>query len=600
MGIISIKNLIHKYAKRDEYGEKVGSIYAVDGVNLEVNKGDFISILGKNGSGKSTLAKHINVLLFPSKGKVYVCGFDTEKEECILEIRKSAGMVFQNPDNQIIATVVEEDVAFGPENIGVEPLQIRRRVDESLKAVGMFDFRKNSPNKLSGGQKQRVAIAGILAMKPACIILDEPTAMLDPVGRREVLKTLHKLNKEDGITVILVTHHMDEVIESDVVCVMDKGKLVMQGTPNQVFSDVEVVKAYGLDVPQVTEVAYELKKSGYDMPEVLNVNEFVKEFTCVAEKVSADVTNGFSETAENEGKDNSVAADTQNSTPLMSLKNVSYVYSKGTAFERVALEDINIDIRKGEFIALIGHTGSGKSTLIQHFNGLEKPTVGNVYYNGEDIHGEKYNRKELRGKVGMVFQYPEHQLFEVSIYKDVAFGPKNQGLDDETVKERVEEALELVGIDKSRWNDSPLDLSGGQKKRVAIAGALAMHPEVLILDEPTAGLDPSGRDEILGQINTIYEKTGMTVILVSHSMEDVAQYAKRIIVMNEGKVKYDDEPEKVFSHHRRLQEIGLAAPQVTVLMNRLKSEGYNLPTNVINVSECTEVLLDYLAENSSK
>lgn len=611
MSIISIKNLIHRYSRRDEYGEKIGTVSAVDDISLDVNKGEFISILGKNGSGKSTLAKHINALLFPTQGKVYVCNYDTEQEEYILEIRKSSGMVFQNPDNQIIATVVEEDVAFGPENIGVPAPEIRRRVDESLEAAGMYAYRKHSPNKLSGGQKQRVAIAGVLAMKPACIILDEPTAMLDPIGRREVLGVVHKLNREEGITVILVTHHMDEVIDSDKVYIMDKGRIVKQGTPREVFGDVEGIKALGLDVPQVTEVAYEMNRRGVSMPETLNTEEFAEAFLNVAgeaaknagrdaERESADSvilgTCKQKESADGAALENPERAGSAKKT-LLELRNVCYTYAPNTAFEQHALKDINLTVKKNEFIALIGHTGSGKSTLIQHFNGLEKPTSGSVLYEGKDIHGEGFDRKSLRGKVGMAFQYPEHQLFEMTIYKDVAFGPTNQGLDKDEVDKRVREALELVGVAPERWNDSPFDLSGGQKKRVAIAGVLAMKPEVLILDEPTAGLDPEGRDEILGQIYSIYEKTGTTVILVSHSMEDVARYAKRIIVMNDGRIAFDDTPVNVFRHQKELEVMGLSVPQVTDLMNRLRSKGCDVCDEVICPSQCVSELMRYLTRS---
>lgn len=273
--MLRTKNLVFEYIRRDEEGNVESIQKAVDDVSIEVSRGEFIAILGHNGSGKSTLAKHINALLSPTEGAVFVNEMDTKDEEKLWDIRKSAGMVFQNPDNQIIATVVEEDVAFGPENIGVPTKDIWTRVEESLEAVGMTAYRTHSPNKLSGGQKQRVAIAGIMAMRPDCIILDEPTAMLDPVGRREVLWTVHELNKNEGVTILLITHYMDEVIDADRVIVMDKGKVVMQGTPREVFSRVEELKAYRLDVPQVTELAYELKKEGIPLPDgILTVDEF--------------------------------------------------------------------------------------------------------------------------------------------------------------------------------------------------------------------------------------------------------------------------------------------------------------------------------------
>ena len=266
MGIIKAAKLAFDYIKYGDDDREAEKVRALDNVDLDVEKGQFIAILGHNGSGKSTLAKHINALLIPSEGTMWVDGIDTKSEEEIWHVRQKAGMVFQNPDNQIIGTVVEEDVGFGPENIGVPTDEIWARVDDSLTKVGMLKHRKKSPNRLSGGQKQRVAIAGVIAMQPECIIMDEPTAMLDPTGRKSVLRTVHELNEKLGITVILITHYMEEVIDADHVFVMDSGHIVMQGTPREIFSEVEKLKKYRLDVPQVTELAYELKKSGIDIP----------------------------------------------------------------------------------------------------------------------------------------------------------------------------------------------------------------------------------------------------------------------------------------------------------------------------------------------
>lgn len=269
---IHSENLVFKYDNNGSNDVKV----AIDSVNIDINKGDFVVILGHNGSGKSTFAKHINALLIPTEGKLYVGGLDTTVEENVWNIRNKAGMVFQNPDNQIVATIVEEDVAFGPENLGVEPEEIRRRVDDSLKRVNMYEYKKHGPHLLSGGQKQRVAIAGILAMMPQCIVLDEPTAMLDPSGRKEVIKTVRDLNKEYGITIVLITHYMEEAVEADKIYVMDSGKIVIEGTPKEVFKEVETMKKLGLDVPQMTELAYELKKNGVDISEdILTIDEMV-------------------------------------------------------------------------------------------------------------------------------------------------------------------------------------------------------------------------------------------------------------------------------------------------------------------------------------
>lgn len=275
----------------------------------------------------------------------------------------------------------------------------------------------------------------------------------------------------------------------------------------------------------------------------------------------------------------------------MKLKKVSYVYSEGDAFEKKALDEISLEIPDGQFIGIIGHTGSGKSTLIQHLNGLLRATSGAIYYDGENIYQEGYDMRTLRSKVGLVFQYPEHQLFEVDVFSDVCFGPKNLGLSKEEVEERAKKALTQVGLDESYYKKSPFELSGGQKRRVAIAGILAMHPQVLILDEPTAGLDPKGRDEILDQVALLQKERKITVILVSHSMEDVARYVDRIIVVNDGKILFDDTPKQVFQHYKELESVGLAAPQVTYVVKALKEKGWDIDTTAITVEEAKEAIL---------
>lgn len=278
MGIVKAKNLTFEYIRRDEDGNVEGITKAVDNVNIDIKQGDFVAVLGHNGSGKSTFAKHLNALVMPTEGTVWVDSMDTREEENTLKVRQTAGMVFQNPDNQIVGTLVDEEVGFGPENIGVPTEEIWERVEKSLKAVGMYAFRNQSPNKLSGGQKQRVAIAGIVAMKPKCIVLDEPTAMLDPLGRKDVLNVLHELNRQENVTVILITHYMEEVIDIDKLYVMDDGKLVMSGTPREIFSQVEKLKELRLDVPHVTELAYELQKEGVPLKNgILTSEEFTEE-----------------------------------------------------------------------------------------------------------------------------------------------------------------------------------------------------------------------------------------------------------------------------------------------------------------------------------
>ena len=591
MSMIKTENLIFEYEKHDDEGNIIGTHRAIDEVNLDIQPGQFIAILGHNGSGKSTLAKHMNAILAPTEGTMWVDGKDTKEEDNIWDVRQTAGMVFQNPDNQIIGTVVEEDVGFGPENLGVPTEEIWERVEQSLQSVGMIEYRHHSPNKLSGGQKQRVAIAGVVAMRPKCIVLDEPTAMLDPNGRKEVLRTVEELRKREKVTVILITHYMEEVIGADRVIVMDKGHVVMDGTTREIFSRVELLKKYRLDVPQVTLLAYELKQKGFAIPDgILTVDELVAALegcgmkTAQVKKVLAGGT-VRDEAIADQIYGNAMttviqenAAQNREQIPILKLKNVSYVYSPDTAYERKALKDINLDIYEGQFIGVIGHTGSGKSTMIQHLNGLIRATSGALYYQGENIYAEKYNLRELRNNVGLVFQYPEHQLFEVDVLSDVCFGPKNQGLSEEECRERALEALQLVGLPEKYYESSPFDLSGGQKRRVAIAGVLAMKPKVLVLDEPTAGLDPKGRDEILDQIAYLQKEGDLTVILVSHSMEDIAKYVDRIVVMNKGSKMYDGTPKEVFAKYRELEKVGLAAPQVTYIMHALAAKG--VPVNV--------------------
>ncbi len=603
MSIIKAVNLVHEFIRRDEDNNVESITTALDHVDLEVQPGQFIAILGHNGSGKSTLAKHINALLAPSEGTIWVDGMDVSKEENAIPVRRSAGMVFQNPDNQIIASVVEEDVGFGPENIGVPTEKIWERVDKSLSAVGMTKYRKHSPNKLSGGQKQRVAIAGVVAMEPKCIVFDEPTAMLDPNGRKEVLETAHRLNKEKGVTILLITHYMEEVVDADYVYVMEKGKVVMDGTPRQIFSRVDELKSHRLDVPQITLLADRLRKAGLDIPQgILRREELVDAIMQMTTR--ADVRFWARQVVEQQELNEeqlkqmqAFAEDKQaepKQPPAILIDHVEYCYSEETAYKIKALNDINLSIEKGQFIGIIGHTGSGKSTLIQHLNGLLKATSGHIYVNGEDIYDADYDMTKLRSKVGLVFQYPEYQLFETSVFEDVCFGPKNQKLDRKTVELRAYEALRNVHFPEELYDQPPFDLSGGQKRRVAIAGVLAMKPEVLILDEPTAGLDPAGRDEILNLIAQMHKELGITIILVSHSMEDVAKYVDRIIVMNQGQAVYDATPKEVFSHYKELERIGLAAPQVTYLMHDLSAKGLPVNLEATTIKEAERTILEAL------
>ena len=579
MNIIEVENVSFDYISRDEDGKEISRSPVLKDISLSVPEGQFLAILGHNGCGKSTLAKHFNAILTPTAGKVTVAGIDTSDEERLFDIRQTVGMVFQNPDNQLVATIVEEDVAFAPENMGVPQPEIRRRVDEALKQVDMYEYRDHAPHQLSGGQKQRVAIAGVIAMQPKCIVMDEPTAMLDPKGRREVMKTIHALNKEKGITVVLITHYMDEAAQADRVVVMDGGKIIMDNVPKKIFSRVKELRAVGLDVPQVTELCDMLIEKGIDIsPEIIHEQECAEALFRLTGGRSAVIPPKPEEPVED------------NRPVVLTADKVTYKYSVGTPFEKTAVDSVDLEIREGEFVGIIGHTGSGKSTLIQHFNGLVKPTSGHVLVDCADIWGKGVNIRDIRFKVGLVFQYSEHQLFEETVAKDIAYGPKNMGLTEEEIKQRVVSAAESMDIVKL-LNKSPFELSGGQQRRVALAGVLAMDPEVLILDEPAAGLDPKGRDKILGQIKQYHEKYGKTILLVSHSMEDIVKYAGKVLVMNKSRLFCYDTVDRVFARTEELAKIGLDVPQVTRMSHILKSLGTYIGNDIYTTERAAERLL---------
>lgn len=471
--MIRAEQVRFQYKKRDVDGNVIATEEILKGVDLTIKKGEFIALLGRNGSGKTTFSKQLNAILRPSEGTVTVDEMGTRDAEKLYEIRQHVGMVFQNPDNQMVAANVEEEVAFGPENLGMESDTIVARVKQALEQVRMWKRRKTAPNHLSGGQKQRIAIAGILAMHPDYIVLDEPTAMLDPKGRKEVMEALQRLNQEQEMTVILITHDMEEAALASRVILLADGQMRFDGRPEKFFGADALLAEMGMEAP----LSYRVQQA---MGSAANLQSGAGE---KRDKCKIDALDTF-----------------EKDKALLSLQHVSYIYSLGTAYEKVALDDVNLSLGKGEIVGLAGHTGSGKSTMIQLLNGLLKPTSGTVTFEGKDIHAKGYSGNYLRSKVGMVFQYPEHQMICDTVWEDVAFGPSKQGLTGEACETRVEEALRFVDLPEKYYQASPLQLSGGQKRRVAIAGVLAMHPEYIILDEPAAGLDAAGKREIFDRI----------------------------------------------------------------------------------------------------
>ncbi|MEG0071247.1 MAG: energy-coupling factor transporter ATPase [Raoultibacter sp.] len=580
-----------------------GETFVLTDIDLHVAAGEFVCVLGGNGSGKSTLAKHINALLVPDTGNVRVLDNDTRDETCTYLIRSNAGMVFQNPDDQLVASLIENDVAFGPENLGVPSEELQQRVKEALAEVGLMGFDKKETAALSGGQKQRVAIAGVLAMNPKILILDEASAMLDPRGRKGLLrvcKTLH----ERGMTIVMITHFMEEAALADRVVVLDEGRIACEGTPEDVLVQVDLLGRLNLEVPFACKLSRALQEAGVPVTTEVDESALVAEI----KRILAPLSQGSAQTFPSDPLPLAATAQTGESTtetvPLIRFEHVSYTYdfapnkkkNKARAARNaeegktpawgnkpdsfLALDDLNFSIDKGEFLGIAGHTGSGKSTLIQHMNGLIHPTQGQVFINGIDI-ADKRAAALARKQVGIVFQYPEHQLFASTVHDDVAFGPRNLGLKEEVVQKRVREALGLVDLDyETLQGKSPFELSGGQQRRVAFAGVLAMQPQTLILDEPVAGLDPAARREFLALIANLHTQ-GLTIIMVSHSMDNLAHFCSRILVLKEGKQFALGSPREVFLHADELREIGLGVPSAQRLANTLRASGFALTDKVL-------------------
>ncbi|MFR2627663.1 MAG: energy-coupling factor transporter ATPase [Collinsella sp.] len=561
-----------------------GAVPALDGVDLNIEDGEFFCILGGNGSGKSTFAKHLNALLQPDAGTVRINGMDASDPELVYDIRSTAGMVFQNPDDQLVATLVEDDVAFGPENLGVPSAQIAQRVREALKGVGLVGFERHETHALSGGQKQRVALAGVLAMEPRVLILDEASSMLDPRGRKGLMKACRALHAR-GMTIVMITHFMEEAAEADRVAVFQTGRVAMLGTPDEILTRANELVQLNLDMPESCRLGMALRAEGVPVCAQVREADMVAEIAqAYAERSGAGIA-GQSSVSQSEIADGTVPVDNEGnaSEPVIELSHVSYSYSLSPRERRRwhkrsatagksskqalwgndpsspwALRDVSLTVRRGEFLGLAGHTGSGKSTLVQHLNGLIRPR--RIRSRAGARSSNKKDAAAVKAKVGVVFQYPERQLFAETVAQDVAFGPHNLGLPQDEVDRRVESSLSRVGLDLSTVGDkSPFELSGGQQRRVAFAGVLAMEPEVLVLDEPMAGLDPAARRDFLELIDRLHRE-GLTVVMVSHSMDDLANCCDRIVVMNEGAVFAEGTPAQVFAHADELKSIGLGVP----------------------------------------
>ncbi len=538
---------------------RYGDDCALDDVTLEVPRGQRVCILGANGSGKSTLASVICGLLAPDEGDVElvgerVCEGGAPDLEAYRRARRGLGLVFQNPDDQIVTSVVADDVAFGPENLGLPRDEIRRRVDRELARVALTDYARADPSRMSGGQRQRVCIAGALAMEPQVLVLDEPSSLLDVRGREAIMRVMGRLAAA-GATLVHVTHFMDEALEADRVIVMRAGRIVLDGTPSEVFcgGNAGLIDELGLELP------FDLR--------LLRARRALAGGAGVKHEQQALLS--------------------KNSAPreqFCRVSGVSYSYTPRHA----ALDDVSFQVLEGETCAVVGQTGSGKSTLLRLLCGLEAPDAGSVEVAGATT-ATKCGRRDVRRAVGYVVQHPERQLFAQTVESDVAFGPRNMGLPADEVARRVDHALDLVGL-AAKKGLSPFELSGGQKRLAAIAGVLAMQPKLLVLDEPTAGLDPRGRAglrRLLAELRT----RGVTIVQVTHSMEDAAR-ADRVVVLDESRVIANGAPAEVFSPENaaRLHACGLGIPRPLAYARALEKKGVPVLGDPLTIEELASAL----------
>jgi len=584
--MIKVEHLSHTYEL-----ESGRPITALRDVSLTIEAGEYVAVIGRNGSGKSTLAKHLNALLLPTAGQVTVDGMNTRDLAHTRDIRSRVGMVFQDPDNQIVATVVEEDVAFGPENLGVPRTEIVRRINQALQAVGLDGHRQRPPHLLSAGQRQRVAIAGALAMAPRYLILDEATAMLDPQGRRDVLNIARSLH-EAGMAIIHITHFMEEAVEADRVIVLSDGRVALDGSTRQVFTQANKLRQLGLDLPPVAQLAHRLHRSIPNMRAgALTCDELVELVASqfadgkpLHDRNAADAPSPFGGSlpggtlapGQEDGRE-----------PAIVVEGLRHTYMAGTPLETTALHDVNLSVGRGEIVGLIGPTGSGKSTLLQHLNGLLRPQAGHVWVEEMDLADSKVDVRQVRRAVGLVFQQPEDQLFERYVGDDIAFGPQALGLSLDEQRERVRWAMEAVGLDFEGFKDRlTFTLSGGERRKVALAGVLALRPRVLVLDEPTAGLDPASHREFLGWLVRFHREAGVPIIIATHNMDDIAQVAGRVYVLVDGRTVAGGSPREIFAHPDLLAGYGLGVPPMAEVMQGLRVLGLvDVRTDALTVDE---------------
>ena len=540
------------------------------GLSLEIDDTGSLAVIGPNGSGKSTLARCLNGLIVPRSGRIMVDGLDTAVPENKWTIHQRAGMIFQNPDNQLVSTTVEREVAFGLENLGLPSPEIHDRVVWALDRFNLEKYRQYPPHRLSGGEKQRLAIAAVASMRPRYLICDEPTSSLDPGDRRDILDLLLSIVEEYRLSVVFITQSPEEAVRMDRIALVVDGDIAAEGTPEEVYRESDRLTAHGLDAPLAKRLADALRTRGVAVPAGIvypkplvqwlagRINESPRadESPRVDESPRADESPRIPESSkapvpscvfESPRTTESSPSRRQDGTPpIIAFDQVCHTYSPGTSLEIPALRDVTTRVFPGECVALTGPNGSGKSTMIQHLNRLLKADSGTVRVQGKDVSSPETDLRKLRRKVGLVFQFPEAQLFEETVFDDVAFGPRQTGVAASEIPGMVNGALERVGLDPGRFSHRhPLSLSGGEKRRAAIAGILAMEPSVLALDEPTSGLDPQS----VRQVEAIFracKAKGTTLFLITHDMDLISRLADRILVMENGSIAADTTPVRLF------------------------------------------------------
>ena len=556
-----------------------GNIPGITGVSIEISAGSRVAILGANGSGKSTLARCLNGIYVPQSGRVLVDGLTVGDPAATYEIRRRVGMVFQNPDDQLVSTSVEGEIAFGLENISVPTAEMRHRVDETLEIFHLTQYRKRHPHNLSGGEKQRVAIAAVVALRPQYLVLDEPTSLLDPKAKRDINDLLARLTSELGIACVMITQDPEESVGADRILMLDRGRLAHSGPPEQVFANPSALRDIGLDVPfaaTVGERLAHLLPSGRGP--YLSLGDLAADLAPVCPPAPDQPARG-----EGDGR----------GAAVLRTEALWHKYDVGLPSEHVAIRDVSIEIPRGSILAMVGPSGSGKTTLAQHFNALLEPSSGRVVLEETDFWSGGLDKVEIRRRVGFAFQFPELQLFEETVLSDVAFGPTNLGFPKDEAKRAAVDALDSVGLPAAVFGErSPFSLSGGEMRRVALAGILAMAPEVLVLDEPTAGLDPQGSDQICKLLMDLRER-GHTVVLIAHDMDLVTRLASEMILLNHSRLELQGSMRSIVSNIELLQENGLEAPNPAKLAYALGEVGCKVPTRLLTIDD----LVDYFVDN---